>query len=68
MLFGLNKRKKEMIITIIMIMNTMMMVIVMAGIQGFAINILSVMTYMTITMRNQQHDPNNCPKAYFPVL
>lgn len=40
----------------------------MAGIQGFAINILSVMTYMTITMRNQQHDANNCHQAYFPVL
>lgn len=46
----------------------MVIVMMMAGIQGFAINILSVMTYMTITLRNQQHDANDCHKAYFPVL
>lgn len=27
-----------------------------------------LLTYMTITMRCQQHDSNNCQKAYFPVL
>lgn len=52
------------IITMLM----MVVIVMMAGIQGFAINILSVMTYMTITMRNQQHDANDCHKAYFPVL